>query len=164
MTSIGYKKLRNGWIAKLQILGETNENRQNIVDKNYAKYRTSEAKVLKIFKKSGESTEETHESISGLYNKNFTYKTGEIVKPNSFDPDLGEVCSSGIHYFKTYEQAYMWTLEYANYTGEYKEWHNNGQLFIECEFINGVRHGSYREWYDNGQLWIESEYVNGTLH
>ena len=41
--------------------------------------------------------------------------------------------------------------------GNYKEWHSNGQLSEETQYINGKIEGNYKEWYSNGQLCAASE-------
>lgn len=40
----------------------------------------------------------------------------------------------------------------------------NGKLWIEANYVDGVKHGTYRTWYDNGQLMYEMYYVNGLRH
>ena len=47
--------------------------------------------------------------------------------------------------------------------GLVKEYHDNGQLMYEENYVNGKREGFYRGWHDNGQLWFERNYVNGKL-
>ena len=42
-----------------------------------------------------------------------------------------------------------------------KEWHKNGKLEIQANYINGEKEGSYKEWHDNGRLHIQTSYVNG---
>jgi hypothetical protein len=49
-SQIGYKKLQGGWIAKLQIIGQNNEHRKDIVNSQTAKYRCDKALVLEIFR------------------------------------------------------------------------------------------------------------------
>jgi antitoxin component YwqK of YwqJK toxin-antitoxin module len=48
--------------------------------------------------------------------------------------------------------------------GEYKEWHDNGQLYVHCFFVDGKQHGEYKWWYENGQLWEHCFYVDGNRH
>ena len=36
--------------------------------------------------------------------------------------------------------------------GEYKEWHPNGQLYLQSTHINDKENGIHTEWYDNGKL------------
>ena len=56
--------------------------------------------------------------------------------------------------------------EYVNghYHGTRQRWHNNGQLWSQSEWVNGKRHGTYRDWHDNGQLYSQTEHVNGARH
>ena len=137
--NIGYKKLRGGYIAKLEIFGKTNENRQDIADPLYAKYRTSNVKVLKIFHMNSEVNDETRviDKMRGLYDKNFSYIVGEEMHVFGYDENINEVCSQGIHYFKTPYQAKMWNLSLDNYTGKYIEWYDDGTLRREGEYKDG---------------------------
>ena len=171
--NIGYKKLQNGYIAKLEILGKTNENRKNIANPQYAKYRTSKVKVLKIFHMNGEvnnaepqMNDETQiiEQMNGLYDKNFVYIVGKEML-SDYDEDVNVMCSQGIHYFKTLEQAKMWNL-YSSppsplYTGKYIEWWDNGNKFYEKEFKDGRIEGKWIVWYEGGTTRCEGEYKNG---
>jgi antitoxin component YwqK of YwqJK toxin-antitoxin module len=36
--------------------------------------------------------------------------------------------------------------------GEYKEWHNNGKLFLECFYLNYKLEGEYKAWSEEGVL------------
>jgi hypothetical protein len=40
-------------------------------------------------------------------------------------------------------------------------WHENGQLELEINYVNGEREGLSRFWWSNGQLGEETNYVNG---
>ena len=42
-----------------------------------------------------------------------------------------------------------------------KEWHENGQLWSEDNYVNGILHGKSKEWYKTGQLAWEYDYVDG---
>jgi uncharacterized protein DUF5758 len=104
---IGYKKCQGGRIVELEILGEHNEDREDIIDKDYAKMRCSMARVLKIMAFWDET--KTFDTACGLHDLSFVYRVGEIVEPTEdFDRDLDKVCASGIHYFLTKEPAYVW--------------------------------------------------------
>jgi len=52
----------------------------------------------------------------------------------------------------------------GNFEGEYKEWHENGQLRVQTTYKNGKQHGEYKDWYSNGQLWNHQYKDNGSLH
>ena len=134
----GYKKARNNYIVKLEILGKTNENREDIKDPLHAKYRTSKAKVVSI---TNSFNNEEIDSIKGLYDSSFIYTKGEIVEVKDYDDNLELVCSPGIHYFKTREQAVFWKLDLRNnrYTGEYIGYYENGQVYSKCFYKDGKR-------------------------
>ena len=145
--NIGYKKLQNGYIAELEILGKTNENRRHIENPQYAKYRTSKVKVLKIFKNERRGIKQ----MNGLYDKNFVYGVGKEIHVANYDENMNNVCSQGIHYFKTLEQAKMWKLNLDNYTGKYIEWYDNGNKWYEREYKDGKEEEEkWIGWYENG--------------
>ena len=156
--NIGFKKC-GVYIVKLQILGRHNETRDYVVDKDHAKFRCSKALVLDILKFNGKSSKKhTVFSDKDAY---FKYTRGEVVEEKGFDKNLNEVCSSGIHYFKTFETAKFYNRLPKNYTGLYKEWWENGQLYKECTYKSGKLNGPYKEWWENGQLKEEGTYKNG---
>ena len=41
----------------------------------------------------------------GLHDETFVYRTGEIVRPDSYDDDIRIECTHGIHFFLTKEEA-----------------------------------------------------------
>lgn len=45
--------------------------------------------------------------------------------------------------------------------GYYREYHYNGEIKLEENYVNNVREGEYTEYHFNGQKYITSEYVNG---
>ena len=66
------------------------------------KCRCSKARVLDIEDiKTGEKVKE----IGSNYDKNFIYKTGEMVTVNNFDNDRWNECASGIHFFMSRDYA-----------------------------------------------------------
>ena len=122
---IGYKKCQNGRIAVLEILGKNNEEREDIVDKRFAKMRCSKARVIRIYDMHDPSIE--YEEAFGIYDKSFRYAVGEIVEPKrDFCEDLEKVCKSGIHYFLRKEPAYFWKYKPEN--GLCAFWHRNGEM------------------------------------
>ena len=153
--NIGYKKAKEGFIVKLEILGENNEKRTDIRDPVHAKYRCSKAKVLDIFHY---KTNEKKESIGGIYNNNFIYKLNEIVE-TKFNPNLESVCSEGIHYFKTLKQANFWRFNLDNYIGEFMEWYENGSPYYKCYINNGRYEGKHEIFNEDGKLW-KTYFVN----
>jgi len=102
---IGFKKLRENKIAKLQITAKA--KRSHGANKEERKCRCSEAKVLSITDSFGKPAKEGY---SG-WEASFKYTVGKIVKPkNKFNEDRWNVCSSGIHFFPTREEAEAYAL------------------------------------------------------
>ena len=155
---IGYKKCQDGRIVVLEILGKHNEDRKNIVDKQFAKMRCLKARVIRIYNMHDQSIE--YDEAYGIYDKTFKYTVGEVVEPiDEFDNYLDKVCGSGIHYFLTEEPAYYWDYEPKN--DLYKSWHPNGQMEKRCTYKNGKRDGLYESWHSNGQMRYRHTYKNG---
>jgi uncharacterized protein YjbI with pentapeptide repeats len=89
---IGWKKLQNGAIAKLEI--PTKAKRLNSIGSR--KCRAEFVKVLAII-----GADEAYDQHSGKV----LYKKGLTVYPDSFDEDIQVECSHGIHFFITKEEA-----------------------------------------------------------
>ena len=93
---IGWKKLRNGLIAKLLI--PVKAKRSNATGR---KCRAEYAKVLEIW--NGEESVKRGESG---YEDGFLYIVGKTVKPSQpFDDNRWDECSTGIHFFITRLEA-----------------------------------------------------------
>ena len=146
---IGYKKCQNDRIVVLEILGNHNEEREVIVDKQFAKMRCAKAKVIRIYDMHDNSIE--YKEAFGIHDETFRYEINKVVEPNEeFDENLNNVCASGIHYFLTEEPAYYW--KYMPKNGTYKVWCDNGLMHMRCTFKNGNEDGLYEIWYSNGQM------------
>ena len=141
---------------------KTNEDRDDVTDKRYAKFRGSEFLVIAIIDKfTGEKRNEVSNSF--YKEKKLLYKKEEIIRPDYFDEYIDKLCAPGIHYFRDYEAAFYYELN-KEYNGEYKLWHDNGQLEGECTYVNGELNGECKLWYKNGQLWKECTYLNGKIN
>ena len=44
--------------------------------------------------------------------------------------------------------------------GVWKYWYKNGQLWSECDYKEGDKHGKSTVYYDNGQKRYEGQYIN----
>ena len=66
------------------------------------------------------------------------------------------------HVKTKYEEYYE--DENGNIHGEYKAYHDNGQLQQICNYVDDKRHGEYKSYHDNGQLLVICNYVNGRFH
>jgi antitoxin component YwqK of YwqJK toxin-antitoxin module len=98
-----------------------------------------------------------------MYDEKFKYSVGQKVVPDTFDPNIEKVCSSGIHFFLDKECAELFELYEKNFNGEYKSWHENGQLSKHCFFKDDKLDGEYKEWYENEQLSKHCFYINNKL-
>ena len=48
--------------------------------------------------------------------------------------------------------------------GNYKSYHENGQLWLICNYANGLRHGEHKYFYITGELIVNRQYMNGKSH
>jgi hypothetical protein len=95
---IAWKKLGNGAIAKL-LIPEKAKRTCNLKNR---KCRAEFVKVLSI-ERNGEDVKEEHG-----WRGSFIYKVGKIAKADSFDDDIRQDCSNGIHFFVTRREAEEW--------------------------------------------------------
>lgn len=95
---IGYKKSRDNYIVKLEILSDAKR-----CSGTGRKCRCSKARVLSITNLDGTSNYIT--SVVSRFDPSFVYKIGEIVSVPDFDEDRWNECSKGIHFFITREEA-----------------------------------------------------------
>ena len=162
MNATGYKALRNSIATIKYDPSKSNELRKGVVSK-HAKFRVAEAYVDKIV--NVESGEDMDSDVS-IRDSTFIYQVGKVVFPDSFDENIDEVCTFGIHYFKTKETAVSW---FYNQTGckypdgPYKEWYGNGQICQECNYKNGELDGPYKAWCEHGEISKECNYKDGKL-
>lgn len=192
--NIGYKKLRYGYIAKLEILGKNNEDRSDIHNSEYSLYRCSSAKVLSIFPnnlnvvfKKDPLTNIDSNEVPSIYDINFVYIVGDIVEVEDYDENIENVYSRGIYYFKCLERAQYWDEKDNIKTGSHKHWSDDGYCYSMYNFVNSKLNGpfvymngdlihikgnyknnslegEYKEWYPSGRLYIRYFYVNGLLN
>ena len=96
----GWKKLKNGSVAKL-LIPEDAARVSSLVGR---KCRAAWVEVVAIY---GPNGEELTEGVSGLHNAGHTapYRVGQATKADSFDPDIRFECSHGIHFFITRKEA-----------------------------------------------------------
>jgi uncharacterized protein YjbI with pentapeptide repeats len=98
---IAWKKGRGGEIIKLLIPADAKRT-SSLAGR---KCRCSKAKVLEIVDKDGNQIQEC-KNWNASYD--FTYKVGETAEPDSYNDDIREECTNGIHFFITREEAEMW--------------------------------------------------------
>ncbi len=178
-TNIIYKVCQHS-IATLSLLPDsvTNEERNDVVDANFAMFRTDKAKVISLI---NPETNESLNSDHSIYDSSFIYTVNAIVK-TKFDINIR---GCGIHYFKTYEAGLNWYYQYYkkfngkrityydrggkewewNYkngelNGFQQSWYRNREKSSEMNFKNGLRDGLQQNWYPNGQKSYECNYKN----
>jgi len=54
----------------------------------------------------------------------------------------------------------LWFSGYKG-EGEFKQWYDNGQLFVHYFFKDGREEGEVKQWHDNGQLQQHGFYKQG---
>ena len=89
---IGWKKLKGGVIAKLEIPADAKRNSTPVGRKNRAEF----VRVLELFG--------AEEGVSQHDGKT-VYRVGEIVRPDSYNDDIRLECTNGIHFFITRAEA-----------------------------------------------------------
>lgn len=94
---IGYKKAED-LIVKLLIPARAKRS-----SGTSRKCRCSEAKVLGIYNQKGKKS--SVNIVRSTYDSYFVYKVGEIVRVKNFDANRWNECSTGIHFFLTFEEA-----------------------------------------------------------
>jgi antitoxin component YwqK of YwqJK toxin-antitoxin module len=47
--------------------------------------------------------------------------------------------------------------------GEYKQWYDNGKIFLHCFYKNDKKDGEHRKWHYNGQIWVHLLYKDGKI-
>ena len=95
---IGFKKCRNNFIVKLEILSDSLR-----CSATGRKCRCSKAKVISITNLDG--TNANTNAVISKRDPNFIYKVGETVEAKNFDTNRWNECSTGIHFFITRQEA-----------------------------------------------------------
>jgi hypothetical protein len=124
-----------------------NEQRKDIVDRNYAKFRAAELKVILIV--AIDDTNERPLQLTNRFKQHMTtYIVGQVVTPHEYDPNINEVCSGGrpkvIHYFRSVLPAYLYRFIPKTHTGKCTTWHDNGIISADGECVNGIINGKWR--------------------
>lgn len=152
-------------IVKVEIIGKHDEDREGVVDKNYARFNCSKAKVLDIYTKEGDE-------------KIYWFTTGFEAY------QIGEIVEDGVYYYLTEDAAYWDGIlidsgevkEYCDFSGvltmrrnkvdgklhgDYEYYHFNGQLMSKCTYKDGKKNGEHKTYYGSGKLKSESTYKDG---
>jgi hypothetical protein len=141
---------------------KTNETRKSITNHFFAKFRADKLQVVRIIDVF--SFNRVVPYVTNNYESTTTYyKVGHIVHPNKYDEDIENVCSEGIHYFKSIEPAFMYHIGnfiHAWNICKIKDWYDDGVLYEEGTYIYGKKSGPWEKLHENGNLYTEVTYVN----
>lgn len=157
------------WLVILEKLEDTktNENRRNISNIKHAKFRANKLKVVEIINTNKPNLTKkiiTNEYMSekGYQSLRTRYKKGCIAESEDYDENIDNVCSNGLHYFKTIDTAYFYGSYPKNHTGLMCAYYDNGNIFsrIEGERTNNLLNGKVVNFYCSGNLWSKGRYVN----
>lgn len=133
-------KMEKKWIVVMQKMDDTdtNESRNDVKDKRFAKFRADKLKVVNILDVNNPTI--TKKAIVNTYNHDdefllvTSYEVGKIVVPHEFDRDDDMICSGGIHYFRTLIAAYFYRENPIDFTGRWFEFYDNGiAIMLACE-------------------------------
>jgi antitoxin component YwqK of YwqJK toxin-antitoxin module len=137
------------WLVIMQYTNETktNELRDGVIDKFYAKFRGDKFLVVQII--DIEQPTNTKDKIMNRFLSPKSYEfikteyiVGKIVSADAYDRDINNVCSYGIHYFKSIKAAFCYgNAPLKNYTGSWYVWSEDGRVKLMYEYVNGKRHG-----------------------
>lgn len=146
------------YIIYLQKLEDTktNEDKNNVKDKLHASFYGNKFLVTKIIHKI--TNQEIDECYNPYFSKKIKYIKNKIVEKINYNG-----LTKGIRFWLTIDAAKFHELP-TNYTGHALSYYDNGQIDIECDFINGNEHGHYIKYYNNGNKWFECNYIDGKLN
>ena len=158
-----YKLCLNEWliVMKKQIHTMTNEKRKNIWNPTCAKFRANELLVITIINiNNGISIDCIENTFNG---STITYVTGKRVTATQFDTKLDNICSHGIHYFKSVDVAFYYRkVVPKRYTGFWYRWYDNGRDLCKGKYIDGKKNDMWTTWYNDGKKCEEKYYYNNT--
>lgn len=163
---IVYSKFPKEWLV---IMTETkgtinNEHRSGVIDKNFAKFRANMMEVVAIININ--KPDLTIDSVKNVfedmdYQEVLEYKVGHIVKCNKYDENIENICSGGVHYYKSLVPAFYYKRYHSKYTGSVMAWHDNGLQRLDERYILGFNDGIKTVWHSNGKLELVCSYING---
>jgi uncharacterized protein YjbI with pentapeptide repeats len=97
---VAWKKLSNNCLAKIEIPAQA--KRTSCIRSR--KCRASYIKTLNIWDSNGNEIKEQ----KGRHDGETIYRVGRLTKPNSYNDDIREECTHGIHFFITKQEALDW--------------------------------------------------------
>jgi hypothetical protein len=144
------------WFVVMKKTAETktNENRSDVFDKDHANFRANKLIVIEIMNVDNPSIKK--DFIINKYDTIETkYEVGKDIIPDKYDDDIKNVCSNGIHYFKTPITAYYHRSVPYNYTGHWIEWYMDGQRYEDGEYENRMKIKKWTKWCDLKKTYLD---------
>lgn len=143
----------------------TDENRFDIkyINRGYASYRASKAKVILIVNKMDINDRPTS-IVNTWANENCVYTVGEISYPDDFSP-VGSSASQGIHYYLFPYPAICFGINVNNAIIDsiHMIWDEDGNTVQYVQYKNGQINGRHIH-YDHGIKLMVLEKKNGIFH
>jgi hypothetical protein len=133
-----YKLCDNKWLVIMKKLPDTitNELRKDVKNANNAKFRANKLNVLKIINVFDGTT--TQSILNQFNNSSVIYIVDKDVFPNRYDKNPNNICSCGIHYFKTIDAAFYYQKNVQpNFSGVWKVFCDSGDVSKEKYYVNG---------------------------
>jgi hypothetical protein len=165
-----YKKCKqNKFVILKRIPGVTrcNDNRKDIVNPQYARYRIDKAHVVYICDIFNPLN--TYDDAISKWDKNFIYRINcDIESKYNENPNLIE--TDGIHVFKNVRPAFQYQLLYTHITKELPgilvqiDYYDNGAIKEFYAVTEGKYIGPYIHWYPTGIKSGEQYYVDHKLN
>ena len=153
----------NHYILKIELFEDSihDENRNNIIDINFAKYHTNKFKILEI-----------ENMIDNTYiDKLYSYKIYDTIQENItyfFSKERAFFYLDETYYIETYmllDKLYYINFYKENnliYNGIHKDWYDSGQLREEFYHIDGSIEGTYISYFENGKIDKKYFFINNT--
>lgn len=147
------------WFVVMKKIEDTksNENRPDIFDNDHAKFRANKLMVIEIVDVDDPSIKK--DFIINKYDTTKTkYEVGKDVESDRYDEETKNICSNGIHYFKTPTTAYYYRSVPYNYTGHWIEWQADGRQSENGQYLNRQKVGKWSKWCDFKKEYLEVIY------
>jgi antitoxin component YwqK of YwqJK toxin-antitoxin module len=158
------KSLSKEWLILMKKLKDTrtNEERKNVMNENYTKFRADKLAVIFIINVNN-PFETTKTMIHKFDDTECLYEVDTIVEADYYDDDVRIVCSHGIHYFKTIEPAYYYRDIPIGYIGKWRKWYDNGAKKSEQILTTESGSGHMTMFYANGIKMTEGNMLDNKL-
>jgi antitoxin component YwqK of YwqJK toxin-antitoxin module len=158
-----YHKI-NKYILSIELLEDSihDENRDNIINPEFATYHTNKFKIVEI-----------QNMINNTYiDKLYNYKMNDIIKKNiiySLSREKAFYTLDYDYFIETYQlidKLYYINFYRENsliYNGIHRTWYDSGQLKEEFYHIDGIYEGIYTSYDENGNINKKYIFVNNKI-